>query len=283
MSNIQATLDWMSSRRGRVTYSMSYRNGPNSYDCSSAVFYALQAGGFSIPFIGNTETLFSMRGGLLSPISRSDVRSGDIFVSGVPGGSANAYGHTGFALNATQAIHCSSTFNGIGISSNADSAVRAYGGAPVYWFRVAGSSAPSPTPENPDEDLITIESVNDGKLYVDNEFLIDHFGIRMGTQTFDDVEDAFDTMQKGIEFMNDQPLDWHEIRLTRANLELVDIRYSTVKVGDVVNVQNPYMQLEPRMRIEEKQINIINPHTSDLAVGRKFDDFTDYYLGGIKW
>ena len=35
----------MSDRVGKVTYSMDYRNGPNSYDCSSAVYYALMAGG----------------------------------------------------------------------------------------------------------------------------------------------------------------------------------------------------------------------------------------------
>lgn len=279
---MQATLNWMSSRIGKITYSQYYRNGPSSYDCSSAVFYALRAGGFPhTGTIGNTDTLFGLRGKLLTPISRSEITAGCVFVSGDPGSSGGDYGHAGFAWSATEAIHCSSSIpGGIGITSNADSRISAFG-KPVYWYRVVGSSTPAPTPEEPDADLITIESVNDGKKYVDNEFLIDHFGIRMGTETFNDVESEFDTMQKGIEFMNEQPLDWHEITLTRANLELVNVRYNAVRVGDVVNVQNPYMQLEPRMRIEEKQIDIINTHTSDLTVGRKFDDLTDYYLGGI--
>lgn len=37
------------------TYSMDYRNGPNSYDCSSAVYYALMAGAISAGWAVNTE------------------------------------------------------------------------------------------------------------------------------------------------------------------------------------------------------------------------------------
>lgn len=279
MASIQDSLAWMEARRGRVTYSMAYRNGPNSYDCSSAVFYALRYAGFPhTSFIGNTETLFGLRGTLLTPINRSQVQAGDIFVSGVPGGSANAYGHTGFALNTTQAIHCSSVFNGIGISSNADSVVRAYSGAPVYWFRVIGSSTPTPDPE-PSEDDITIESVNDGKKYIDNEFLVSHFGIKMGSEVFTDVEGAYDTMQRGYEFMAQQPIDFHEINLTKANLELIDMRYEAVQVGDVVDVQNPYMNLDSRLRVSDKFIDIVNEHQSDLVVGKKFEGLSDL-IGG---
>ncbi len=277
MADIQTALNWMESRRGRVTYSMAYRNGPNSYDCSSAVFYALRAAGFPhTSFIGNTETLFTLRGKLLQPITRADIRAGDVFVSGVPGGSSNAYGHTGFALNTTQAIHCSSVFNGIGISSNADSSVRAYSGAPVYWFRVIGSSEPDPTPDpGTDENLITIEDVNEGKKYIDNDYLIDLFGIRMGSETFTDIEDAYDTKQRGYEFMAQQPINYHEINLTKANLELIDKRYSEIKVGDVVDLQNPFLNLEPRLRVADKFIDIVNETSSDLVVGKRFESLSD--------
>src|SRR5699024_7779051 len=48
--NIEALIKWFEDRRGKVRYSMSYlRTGPNYYDCSSAVFSALIAGGFRPP------------------------------------------------------------------------------------------------------------------------------------------------------------------------------------------------------------------------------------------
>lgn len=265
---------------------MAYRNGPNSYDCSSAVFYALRAGGFPhTSFIGNTETLFQLRGKLLTPINRSQIRAGDIFVSGVPGGSSNAYGHTGMALNSTQAIHCSSRFNGIGISSNADSSVRAYSGAPVYWFRVIGSdggTTPTPDPDPPkeEEDEITIESVNGGKNYIDNEHLVKIFGIRMRSEIFSDVENATDLKERAKAFLADQLDNLHEVTVSVANLELVDVRYKKIRLRDVVTVQNPEMTLNGRMRVSEKRINIIQENLSDLTVGYKKDSLIDLITKG---
>lgn len=43
--NIEAAISWFNARKGRVTYSMANRNGPSSYDCSSAVYYALRSAG----------------------------------------------------------------------------------------------------------------------------------------------------------------------------------------------------------------------------------------------
>jgi hypothetical protein len=44
--SIEQMIKWMTDREGKVTYSMTSRLGPKSYDCSSAVFLAMIAGGF---------------------------------------------------------------------------------------------------------------------------------------------------------------------------------------------------------------------------------------------
>lgn len=115
----ESMIQWMQNRLGKVTYSMTHRLGPNSYDCSSAVFFSMIAGGF-LPSgsMGNTETLFGMVGTKLKKISRSEVQRGDIFVSGTPGGSNGSAGHTGIFLSNGSFIHCSYTHNGIAIDTN---------------------------------------------------------------------------------------------------------------------------------------------------------------------
>lgn len=119
MMSKENMIQWMQARQGKVTYSMTHRSGPNSYDCSSAVFYAMIAGGF-LPSgsMGNTETLFGMVGSKLKKISRAEVQRGDIFVSGTPGGSNGSAGHTGIFLSNGSFIHCSFTHNGIAVDSN---------------------------------------------------------------------------------------------------------------------------------------------------------------------
>lgn len=88
---------WMTDRRGKVTYSMTNRLGPNSYNCSSAVFNTMIDGGF-LPAgnMGNTETLFSMVGTKLKKSSRAEVQRGGIFISGTPGGSHGSAGIRGY-------------------------------------------------------------------------------------------------------------------------------------------------------------------------------------------
>lgn len=117
--SIENMIKWMTDREGKVTYSMTHRLGPNSYDCSSAVFLAMIAGGF-LPAgsMGNTDTLFAMNGTRLCKISRSEVRRGDIFIAGTPGQSTGSGGHTGIFLSNGSFIHCSYTWNGIHTDTN---------------------------------------------------------------------------------------------------------------------------------------------------------------------
>ncbi|MGX7092346.1 peptidoglycan amidohydrolase family protein [Hutsoniella sourekii] len=132
-------IDWFKQREGKVGYSMTHRNGPYSYDCSSAVYYALMHAGY-LPrgsWAGNTESLFAQEGRLLQPISRSQVRAGDIFVSGVKGGSLGSGGHTGVALNSQQIIHCTSNdVDPDGIVTTFADSNKTGKNRPIYWYRL---------------------------------------------------------------------------------------------------------------------------------------------------
>ncbi|MBO0455825.1 KxYKxGKxW signal peptide domain-containing protein [Enterococcus hulanensis] len=132
-SRQEIMVDWFYARQGKVTYSMTNRNGPNSYDCSSAVFYALIEAGYlnTGTWIGNTETLFSYEGKLFKAISSKDVRSGDIFISGKKGNSGGSAGHTGVATSNSKIIHCNYTDNGI-----SETVITGRTGDPCYWFRL---------------------------------------------------------------------------------------------------------------------------------------------------
>ena len=120
MASIDKMIKWMQDHHHSVCsarYSMTYRYGNPNYDCSSAVFYALIAGGF-LPknqFIGNTETLFALaRAGKFKEIyNYKDVQRGDIFIRGGEGTSAGAGGHTGIFLAKDWIIHCNYPNNGI--------------------------------------------------------------------------------------------------------------------------------------------------------------------------
>lgn len=114
-------IDWFAQRQGRVSYSMNYRNGPNSYDCSSSIYHALiYAGILPQGFrIGNTETEFVDLPKFGFQRIEADVNGyiptqrGDIFIWGKQGQTSGAGGHTGVYIDSDNIIHCAYGYNGI--------------------------------------------------------------------------------------------------------------------------------------------------------------------------
>ena len=145
MASIETMINWMDQRKGKVGYSMASRLWPNSYDCSSAVYFALIAGGFlSAGKMGNTDTLF---GDLESAgwQKTSSPQRGDIFIWGTRGASSGAAGHTGIFVDGSTIIHCN--FGGEGITTDNYSGSHNYNGNPPQAiYRSSAGSTSSGTP-----------------------------------------------------------------------------------------------------------------------------------------
>lgn len=109
MSKIDQAIAWMEQRKGKVTYSMNYRTGPHSYDCSSAVYSALHEAGLlpKSTGLGNTESLFNDLEKYGWTQVRPDAsgnypaRRGDVFIWGRRGYTNGAAGHTGISMMTT--------------------------------------------------------------------------------------------------------------------------------------------------------------------------------------
>ncbi|MDT2973441.1 peptidoglycan amidohydrolase family protein [Enterococcus casseliflavus] len=155
MSSVENMIKWFKDREGKVTYSMERRLGPKSYDCSSAVFLAMIAGGFlPTESMGNTETLFRMVGTKLKEISRSEVKRGDIFVAGTPGKSDGSGGHTGIFLSNQSFIHCSYYWNGIHTDSH-DSYMSTR--LTHHFYRIVTTGPVKPTDNKPQMIQLAID------------------------------------------------------------------------------------------------------------------------------
>ena len=161
-------IEWFQQRQGRVSYSMDYRNGPNSYDCSSAIYHALiYAGILPAGFrIGNTETMFVDLPKFGFQRIEADgngyipTRRGDIFIWGKQGQTNGAGGHTGVYLDNDNIIHCSYGYNGIH-TDNHDWLAGINGVQDLTIFRYTGKpqNAPVPAPQNEAiDDVINIGS-----------------------------------------------------------------------------------------------------------------------------
>ena len=141
---IEKALAWFYARKGRVSYSMENRNGPDSYDCSSSVYHALKEAGL-LPasyWIGNTDTLFDAlekNGWVRLPEDangEADTQRGDIFIWGIRGNSGGALGHTGMFVDADNVINC--RYQAGIVIDNHDWLWSASGYPPYAFYRYVG-------------------------------------------------------------------------------------------------------------------------------------------------
>ena len=152
--NIETAIAWMEARRGKVTYSMDYRNGPNSYDCSSSVYFALMsAGAISAGWAVNTEYehdwLIKNGFKLIAENKDWDAKRGDVFIWGRRGQSSGAGGHTGIFIDPDNIIHCNYASNGISVD-NYNQTAAASGWMYCYVYRLANQSSTSTTGKSMD-------------------------------------------------------------------------------------------------------------------------------------
>ena len=148
-------IEWFAQRQGRVSYSMNYRNGPSSYDCSSSIYHALiYAGILPQGFrIGNTETEFVDLPKFGFQRIEADINGyiptqrGDIFIWGKQGYTNGADGHTGIFIDQNNIIHCAYGYNGIH-TDNHDWLAGINGVQDLTIFRYTGKpqNTPAPTP-----------------------------------------------------------------------------------------------------------------------------------------
>lgn len=157
-------IEWFAQRQGRVSYSMNYRNGPSSYDCSSSVYHALiYAGILPQGFrIGNTETEFVDLPKFGFQRIEADINGyiptqrGDIFIWGKQGYTNGADGHTGIFIDNNNIIHCAYGYNGIH-TDNHDWLAGINGVQDLTIFRYTGKPqnvpAPAPYVEKIDDEI----------------------------------------------------------------------------------------------------------------------------------
>ena len=160
---MEQAIAWMEARRGKVTYSMDFRNGPNSYDCSSAVYYALlSAGAISAGWAVNTEYehdwLIKNGFKLIAENSVFAAQRGDVFIWGKRGQSAGADGHTGIFVDSNNIIHCNYARNGITVDGYLAIA-RASGNKYYYIYRPHGQSTVSASTTGKSIDQLVQETL----------------------------------------------------------------------------------------------------------------------------
>jgi len=132
--------------------------------------------------------------------------------------------------------------------------------------------------EDSDERL-TIESVNDGLIYIDDPEAIAEFGIVVGTNIWDDVTLPENLLARGQDYIKQVNKVRKKHKISALDLYTIGLDFDSFEVGNYYHVINPIMDINEYLRVVEKTIDINSPHNSSLTVGDKFEDIKEYQLG----
>lgn len=126
------------------------------------------------------------------------------------------------------------------------------------------------------QERLTIKSVNNGVPYIDRPDLIDVFGIRGGSETWDDVATPERLKTNGQNWLDNQKLVLYQYSIEALDLSLIGLDPSSFKIGNRHITNNPVMNIANEiLRIVKLKIDINRPQKSSLTIGDKFKTQTD--------
>ncbi len=136
------------------------------------------------------------------------------------------------------------------------------------------------SPEN--EERLTIEGINGGVIYIDDDEAQKEFGIIEDSITWDDVNEASNLLRKGKEFLKENNYIKKKYSVSALDLSYINLEIDTFEVGNYYIINNPLMSINEYMRIIDITIDISNPHKSNFTIGDKFEDIKSYQVNANK-
>ncbi|HFU3962178.1 TPA: phage tail spike protein [Streptococcus suis] len=129
---------------------------------------------------------------------------------------------------------------------------------------------------------VSIASVNNGRDYIDRPDLIDEYGIKMETATFDDIEDPVALKQAGESQLATQKAVAYQYTVSAVNLSYINPNFDEFEEGNTYRVINPVMFIDERLRVVARQIDLVNVERSNLTIGDKFKSAEEWQLDNVR-
>lgn len=121
------------------------------------------------------------------------------------------------------------------------------------------------------DERLTIESVNDGKDYVQSDDAIEMYGIITQVKTWDDVTLASNLKAKGQEYL--ESVQWENMKLevTAVDLHNLDSDVDMIGIGDQILVVSKPHGLKRYFPVSKLSIDLQNPANNKITLGVDVD------------
>lgn len=123
---------------------------------------------------------------------------------------------------------------------------------------------------------LTIESVNDGIDFIEDEQAKALFSVVTKSQSWDDITQPATLKTRGQQFLQENNRIKIKHVISALDLALIGLATDSFEVGNYHPVINSVMNINDHLRIVEKTTNIINPNESSITAGDLFKTTSQY-------
>lgn len=124
-------------------------------------------------------------------------------------------------------------------------------------------------------ERLDISSVNDGKMYIDDEAAIEKYGIIVGTAEFDNITLPENLLKAGREYLKNNNRIRKAYEAQVLDLSIIDTSHENIRCGNTYRFVNEFMGLDEELRIMKRTVDIYKPYSPMIEIGDKAERITD--------
>ncbi|WP_314231400.1 phage tail protein [Solobacterium moorei] len=129
--------------------------------------------------------------------------------------------------------------------------------------------------EKETEERLSISSVNAGKPYVEDAEYLSRYGVVETTQFWDDVNSLEILKSKGAAWLKENNRITVSYEIDAFDLSLIDVDSDELTVGNIYPVRNELLDIDEKLRVISRTIDVIEPHKTTLEFGSKKQTLTN--------
>ena len=124
-------------------------------------------------------------------------------------------------------------------------------------------------------ERLDISSVNDGKMYIDDEAAIEKYGVIVGTAEFDNITLPENLLKAGREYLKNNNRIRKAYEAQVLDLSIIDTSHENIRCGNTYRFVNEFMGLDEELRIMKRTVDIYKPYSPMIEIGDKAERITD--------
>lgn len=125
------------------------------------------------------------------------------------------------------------------------------------------------------EERLSISSVNAGKPYIEDAEYLSRYGVVETTQFWDDVNSLEILKSKGVAWLKENNRITVSYEIDAFDLSLIDVDSDELIVGNIYPVRNELLDIDEKLRVISRTIDVVEPHKTTLEFGSKKQTLTN--------